>query len=227
MKKNIVRLAPQKTQITFSLSLLAAYAIFSLCVVGFVKLAQEVREQETVGIDTHILIFINNLSNKFLDALLPVATDIGGAVGVIVLTVIVLALLVYKNEYRRALLIIVSVAGATVLNVILKALFERQRPDLWTQLIHETGYSFPSGHAMASAALGIALVVALWHSRWRWWAAGFAGLYIGFVGLSRLYLGVHFPSDIIAGWLVSGAWVLAVALLMRSRFGHKALKNLP
>lgn len=226
MRKKIVHDASNKKQISFSLSLLVAYVFFSVCSLGFIRLAWEVREQETLKFDEQILMMINGWSNVFLDSFLPIATDIGGAAGVILLSVVVLALFVYKNEYRRALLIVVSVAGATALNVACKALFERQRPDLWVQLVHESGYSFPSGHAMASAALGLALVVALWNSRWRWWSAGFAAGYILFVGFSRLYLGVHYPSDIVAGWLVSGAWVLAVALLMRSKLGHQALREL-
>lgn len=226
MKKKTIRSALERKQIQFSLSLLAAYAIFSLCVMGFVRLAWEVREKETLQFDKQVLIVINGWSNTFLDSFLPIATDVGGMVGVTVLTLLVMAVLIYRNEYRRALLIIVSVGGATILNFMLKAVFERARPDLWVRLVQETGYSFPSGHAVASSALGIALVVALWHSRWRWWSVGFATVYILFVGFSRLYLGVHYPSDIIAGWLVSGAWVLAVALLIRSRFGHQALRGL-
>lgn len=226
MTKQQVHYASEKKQVRFSLGLLAAYIIFSVCSIGFIRLAWEVREQETLKIDEQILMSINSWSNKFLDVFLPIATDIGGIVGVIVLTTVATALFFYKNEYRRALLVVVSVAGATLLNVVIKAMFERQRPDLWTQLVHESGYSFPSGHAMASAALGLAIAVALWNSRWRWWGTGFATAYVLFVGFSRLYLGVHYPSDVIAGWLVSGAWVLAVALMMRSKFGHQALRGL-
>ncbi len=226
MVKQQVHYASEKKQVRFSLGLLVAYIIFSVCSLGFIRLAWEVREQETLKIDEQILLFINGWSNTFLDAFLPVATDIGGVIGAVILTTVVTALFFYKNEYRRALLVVVSVAGATLLNVAIKAMFERQRPDLWAQLVHEGGYSFPSGHAMASAALGLAIAVALWNSRWRLWGMGFATVYILFVGFSRLYLGVHYPSDIIAGWLVSGAWVLAVALMIRSRFGHQALRGL-
>lgn len=226
MKKQIIRYASDKKQINFSLSILAAYVLFAICSMGFVKLAWEVREREALPFDDRLLSFIHQNSNTFLDQFLPIATDVGGAVGVIVLCIVLLALFVYKNEYRRALLVIFSVAGAVLLNVLLKAMFTRARPDLWAQLVQETGYSFPSGHAMASAALGIALIVALWNSRWRWWGFWFGAAYILFVGFSRLYLGVHYPSDVIAGWFVSGAWVLAVALIMRSKFGHQALRGL-
>ncbi len=226
MKKKLLRYASEKKQVHFSLGLLAAYVLFCVIAVGFVKLAWEVRERETTGFDESVLTWINKGSTHFLDKFMPVATDIGGLVGVVALTLIIVALFVYKNESRRALLVVTSVAGAALLNIILKSIFTRDRPELWTRLIQETGYSFPSGHAMASAALAIAVAVALWHSRWRWYGFWFAVIYMVFVGYSRLYLGVHYPTDIVAGWLVSGAWVLAVALLMRSKFGHQALRGL-
>lgn len=226
MKKRIIRYASDKKQLNFSLSILAAYVIFALCSMGFVKLAWEVREREMLPFDDRILGAIHANSNAFLDKFLPIATDVGGVIGVVALTVMILAAFIYKNEYRRALLVIFSVSGAVVLNMLLKAMFTRSRPELWAQLIQETGYSFPSGHAMASAALGIALAVALWNSRWRWWGFWFGAGYVLFVGFSRLYLGVHYPSDVMAGWFVSGAWVLAVALMMRSKFGQQALRGL-
>ncbi|MFZ1258589.1 MAG: phosphatase PAP2 family protein [Candidatus Saccharimonas sp.] len=216
----------EEHQVKLTASVIAAFTLFALCVMGFVNIAHEVIERETSPIDTGILKAVHRLESHFLDSFIPVATDIGGVVGVSVLTVLALALFVYKKEYIRAIGVFVSVAGASLLNVLLKSVFERARPDLWERLVNESSYSFPSGHAMASAALGIAVVVALWNSRWRWWSFSAAALYIVFVGFSRMYLGVHYPTDIIAGWCVSGAWVLAVALLIRSKLGHRALKKL-
>ncbi len=214
-----------KQQARFSIGLAVAYLLCSLCSIGFIKLAWEVRERETLAFDEAVLTTINRFSTPFFDIFMPIATDIGGVIGVTALTVLFVALFIYKNEYRRALMVVVSVVGAVALNIVLKSIIARSRPDLWEQLIHETGYSFPSGHAMASAALGLGLAVALWNSRWRWWSFGFATAYILFVGFSRMYLGVHYPTDILAGWCVSGFWVLAVALMMRSRLGHQALRG--
>ena len=216
----------QKQHIHLTVGILAAFVIFALCAMLFVKIAIEVREKETLAFDDAVLEAIHGASNHFLNGFMPIATDIGGVVGVGALTVIFLALFIYKNEQRRALVLAVCVAGASALNVILKSVFERARPDLWGRLVNEAGFSFPSGHAMASSALGIALVVVLWNSRWRWWAFTAATAYILFVGYSRLYLGVHYPTDIFAGWLVSGSWVMAVALIFRSRLGNKALSRL-
>jgi membrane-associated phospholipid phosphatase len=216
----------EQNQIKFTSSLLAVFVVFTFCVMAFVKLAHDVSEHETLGADVAVLKFIHAGETHFLDTFIPIATDIGGMVGATLLTLLILGLFVYRREYLRAFGLFACVSGATLLNLVLKSVFERARPDLWERLINEASYSFPSGHAMTSAAIGIGLTVALWNSRWRWWAFAASTAYVLFVGYTRLYLGVHYPTDILAGWLVSGAWVMAVALMIRSRLGHKALKNL-
>ena len=217
----------EKPQVFFTAGVIALFVGFVLCTLAFVGLSDEVREMDTLPFDTAVLNLVHGMSNYFLDTFMPIATDIGGVVGVVAITLIMTALFVYKNEQRRALMVSITVAGAAGINLILKSVFERARPDLWETLVREPGFSFPSGHAMASAALGAAIVVALWDSRWRWWAFTTATFYIVFVGFSRLYLGVHYPTDIMAGWLVSGAWVMAVTLMFRSRLGNRVLRKLP
>jgi undecaprenyl-diphosphatase len=217
----------KKPQVYFTAGVIALFTGFALFTLAFVGLSDEVREMKTLPFDTAVLNFVHGQSNYFLDIFMPVATDIGGVVGVVAITLIMTALFVYKNERRRALMLSITVAGAAGINLILKSVFERARPDLWETLVREPGFSFPSGHAMASAALGAAIVVALWDSRWRWWAFTTATFYIVFVGFSRLYLGVHYPTDIMAGWLVSGAWVMAATLMFRSRLGNRVLRKLP
>ena len=217
----------EKPQVFFTAGVIALFVGFVLCTLAFVGLSDEVREMDTLPFDTAVLNLVHGMNNYFLDTFMPIATDIGGVVGVVAITLIMTALFVYKNEQRRALMVSITVAGAVGINLILKSVFERARPDLWETLVREPGFSFPSGHAMASAALGAAIVVALWDSRWRWWAFTAATFYIVFVGFSRLYLGVHYPTDILAGWLVSGGWVMAVTLMFRSRLGNRVLRKLP
>lgn len=203
-----------------------SFAAFAFCAMIFTKVAKDVFfDHETMPFDKGILLAINGISDPFLDAFMPVATDMGGVIGVGLLSTLFFGMFVYKSEYRRATIIAVSVIGATIINQILKAVFERPRPDLWEQLVHESSYSFPSGHAMASAALGFAIIACLWRSRWRWYGVGAGVLYIVFVGFSRLYLGVHYPTDIIAGWAVSGAWVAIVAALLHTETGKRAVKK--
>lgn len=205
---------------------IVSFAAFSFCALVFTKIAKDVFiDRETMPFDRGILLAINKISDPFLDAFMPVATDLGGVIGVGLLSILFVGMFVYKAEYRRATIIAVSVAGAAILNQILKAVFERQRPDLWTQLIHESSYSFPSSHAMASAALGFAIIACLWRSRWRWYGVGAGVTYILFVGFSRMYLGVHYPTDIMAGWVVSGAWVAIVTALLHTKAGHRAIQK--
>src|SRR5690606_17364220 len=87
----------------------------------------------------------------------------------------------------------------------------------WPPLAPETSFSFPSGHAMQSMALATALLVLAWNTRWRWPVLLAGAAFTGIVGLSRVYLGVHFPSDVLAGWCASLAWAVGLALLFRRR----------
>lgn len=100
-----------------------------------------------------------------------------------------------------------------VINLLAKALLGRVRPALWVSLAPETTPSFPSGHAMGSAAVVLALGLILAHSprRWLLWLPG--ALFVLGVGISRMYLGVHYPSDVLAGWIASVGWVTSVYLL--------------
>lgn len=216
----------EQKQFALTAGLIALFAGFTVLAMLFVKLAWEVREKETLPFDDAVLGWVHSFESPALDRFVPVLTDVGGLVVVSLLSLVFLGALVYKRELYRALHLGLCMAGAAALNVVLKSVFERARPDLWDKLVHESSYSFPSGHSMMSAALALALVAALWNSRWRWWAVGFAALYIPLVGATRLYLGVHYPTDVLAGWLVSGAWVMAVTLLLRSRLAHRALNKI-
>ncbi|MDF2461379.1 MAG: acid phosphatase, partial [Candidatus Saccharibacteria bacterium] len=113
--------------------------------------------------------------------------------------------------------VVLSVAGAALLNLLLKASFQRDRPDLWESIVTETSYSFPSGHAMASSALAFSVMLVLWETKWRWLAVAVGTIYFVLVGVSRMYLGVHFPSDVVAGWCVSLAWVGIVHRILRRK----------
>ena len=111
--------------------------------------------------------------------------------------------------------------GAALMNLLAKHVFSRVRPDLWLSLIPETTFIFPSGHAMQSMAVGCGLVLLLWQSRWRTLMIVVATLFVIAVGTSRMYLGVHYPSDILAGWSASFAWVMGLGAAFSRRRGIK------
>ena len=108
-----------------------------------------------------------------------------------------------------------SVAGAAALTGVMKLVFHRPRPELWPRLVTESGASFPSGHSMYSAAFVVALILLAWPTRWRWPALVAGTVFTLVVGWSRVDLGVHYPTDVLAGWLSGTAWVLGVYSLLR------------
>ena len=116
---------------------------------------------------------------------------------------------------REAAFAGLSVGGAAFFNALAKALFERPRPDLWPSPSPEADYGFPSGHAMLSMALAVSLALLVWKRPGRWPIVAAGSAWVLLVGLSRLYLGVHFPSDILAGWSASLAWVVGLFLALR------------
>ncbi|MGI4871311.1 MAG: phosphatase PAP2 family protein [Janthinobacterium lividum] len=120
------------------------------------------------------------------------------------------AALVATGQRRAAWQFTLGLGGSMLLTQVIKRLAARPRPTLWVSQRPEHTYSFPSGHAMDAAALAAALFFALPHARRAWVPAP---LFAAGVGWSRLYLGVHFPSDVLAGWGAGAGWVLLVQLL--------------
>ncbi|MBB5232940.1 phosphatase PAP2 family protein [Deinococcus budaensis] len=118
-----------------------------------------------------------------------------------------------------------AVAGAAALNVLVKLVFQRPRPADLVAVLTEPGFSFPSGHAMSNLAFGYALTLVFWHTRWRWPVALLGCGWGLAVGLSRIYLGVHYPSDVLAGFAASVAWVAGLYLILGRRW--PALRRSP
>lgn len=187
------------------------FLVFLVAVIGFVYLAEEVVEGDTLAFDQWVLTTINGTSSGLQDSVWTVITEFGGFVGVPIVTVLVALVLVRKKRVRHAIVMVAGVGGAAVINVVLKLMFERVRPDLWEQLVVETSYSFPSGHAMASCALAASLVLVAWNDRWRYPVLAIGIVYVVLIGYSRLYLGVHYPTDVMAGWAIAIAWVLLLS----------------
>ena len=152
-------------------------------------------------------------------------TTIGGPLGLAVLGLIVGGLLVLKRHWRWMIYLAITCGGGSLLNLELKHYFERARPALAEALRQAHGYSFPSGHAMGSTVVFGALaylatrVLTLW--RWRSAAIALACTLVCSVALSRVYLGVHWISDIAAGISAGGLWVVvttvAYEVLRRAR----------
>jgi undecaprenyl-diphosphatase len=182
----------------------------------FGELAEEVWENEGgFPWDVPILLAIRTTASPQLDVFVSEFTKLGVFWGVFpVATIIGLALL-FRRRWRSLTYFLTTLLGSIVINLTAKQLLHRVRPHLWESPTPVFDYGFPSGHAMSSMTFIATLTILAWHSRWRLPIIIGGGLFVLAIGWTRLYLGVHYPSDIVAGWLVSIAWAIGVSLLIR------------
>ncbi|MBF9238109.1 phosphatase PAP2 family protein [Hymenobacter sp. BT683] len=190
---------------------------FVLPWVGFVLLAQKVWTGGFAS-DNAILKLLYRNASPTLDALAVALANIGDSEPMIALGVVVAAVLARLRYWRQAGVFVLAVGGSMLLTQVLKAHFARPRPDLWVSIKPALTFSFPSGHAMDTAALATAVTFLLWQHRVHWLAWPWLPLFALAVGWSRMYLGVHFPSDVLAGWLSAIGWVTGVFLLFAPAF---------
>lgn len=195
---------------------LIGFLLYVVPLLLFVKLAREVREQETLQFDVAALQIVHSHATPWLDHIVLMATELASLPAIALIGGIIIWLCWKQGAREKILFVVMSLGGSALANIILKALFQRDRPELWQRLVTENSYSFPSGHAVASATLAVLCMVLVWQTKWRYVAVGGGLLYMALIGITRLYLGVHYPTDIVAGWLVATAWVLIAALVMRS-----------
>jgi undecaprenyl-diphosphatase len=204
--------------------LVATLVLFWAPVIVFSKLAGEIVEREEITFDVIILSWIHSLSTPWLDTFFLIVTNLGGVISIASITLLLLAYLSHKKQWQAVLVLLMTVGGAAVANLMLKLLFHRDRPSLWHPSVVETSFSFPSGHAMLSAALIMSIIFILWKTRLRLTSIIIGTLLILLIGTSRLYLGVHYPSDVMAGWCASLAWiVIVVAVIKRLAHHHKVI----
>lgn len=195
-------------------TLLLVFAGLLLPLWAFAELADEIHEREAIVFDVPVLEYAHGLSRQSLDLFFTVIAKLGYQWGVVPFDIVLVVALGVRRRLREASFAAIALGGSGLLNIAAKQFFARERPSLWESIAPEHNYSFPSGHAMGSMTLAAVLILLCWPTRWRWAAIGLMVPFTVLVGCSRLYLGVHYPSDILAGWAVATAWVVAVYLLV-------------
>jgi membrane-associated phospholipid phosphatase len=164
--------------------------------------------------DESIMYYIRSLAHSELDEWVSRLTIFGEIAGVPILVGMALLLRFLAKRPLSAFFFATSLSGAGAINIASKLVFQRIRPSLWVSPLPEIDYSFPSGHAMISIALATTLVLLIWPTRLRWPAFICAIPCVVGISASRLYLGVHYPSDIMAGWCAGFVWVMGLYLLL-------------
>jgi undecaprenyl-diphosphatase len=189
----------------------------SLLVLG--SIAEGVRTQEVFALDTWATPFLHGIASPGLDFVMLRLTDIGSSLVIVPIFAVAVALLIRKRRYGAALFLTVASGGSLVLNGSMKVLFERPRPQLdYARVLPD--YSFPSGHTMNALTFYVALTLIVWSvfgRRIGLAAAGIAVLLAIGVGVSRIYLGYHYLTDVVGGILAGIAWLLIVGAAFRAR----------
>lgn len=164
--------------------------------------------------DIPILQAVHTLSDPTWEPYVRILSKFGVFWGVFPVATTVGLILLYLKRWRSLTYLAFTLLGNIAINRTAKMFFHRERPSLWEALSARLDYAFPSGHAMSSMVLIAVLVIITWGSRWCWWVLVAGGAFVVTIGWTRLYLGVHFPSDILAGWMLSLAWAVGVSLLI-------------
>ncbi|WP_066064744.1 phosphatase PAP2 family protein [Neobacillus soli] len=204
--------------------LIIAFIISLVCVLGFSLISLLISDHKIIDFDSDVIAAIQGLESPFLTKVMKFFTFIGSAPVVIILSIFLLFFLYKVLHHRLELILFVSaIFGSAVLNQILKLVFHRVRPN-FHRLIDIAGYSFPSGHAMNAFAVYVIISFLLWrHIASKWGRSLLIFISVAMIvaiGTSRIYLGVHYPSDIIGGYLASGFW-LTVAILFFQFYKEK------
>jgi len=199
----------------------------------FAKLSEEIFENEFTTLDVNFELWVHSFANTGLDAFFNFFTTIGSVTGMLILTALTFGLLSWRRHFHSAWLLVLVVVGGTLITQVLKALFRRPRPELWVGSGHRpTSFSFPSGHSTISLCFfGVLIWLGLKFLKTPLARVGWTILMlfsILMIGLSRIYFGVHYPTDVVGGFIAGSFWLITVisGISLYDRIHHIQSKNL-
>jgi len=208
-------------------AMLVLFLLAAACILVFLMLASEVREGEVFGVDRWLIQALRDPADPsapigplWLRRVLTDITALGGSPVLTLLTIISAGYLIAARKAATAAFLVAAVATGELASNLLKLVYARPRPDIVAHLVDTYSTSFPSGHAMNSAivflTLGALLARAEADRAVRTYLMAVALFLTLLVGFSRIYLGVHWPSDVLAGWCVGAAWAILCSWVART-----------
>ena len=219
-------------------ALLGTFLVVAAVMFAFLKLASEMVEGETAAFDRWLLQALRSpvdpsvpIGPEWLKAAMIDVTALGGTSVLTLFTVIAVGYLTAARKAATAGFLAAAVIGGALTSTLLKLAFGRARPDLVIHLVTVDSASFPSGHALNSAVVyltvGALLARAEPKRTVRIYLIATAVLLTLMIGFSRVYLGVHWPSDVIAGWCVGAAWAMICSIVARALQKRRAIEPQP
>ena len=193
------------------------WIIAFLCLIIVLMMLEDIFENEQMSLDMFVYrLVILNLRSEPLTVIMKVITNLSSAYVLIAITV---GMLLFLKNKKIGLCVASNLMITTVLNQVLKYIIQRPRPDGY-RLVIESGYSFPSGHSMVSMAFYGLLIYLIWkmvkNKKIKYIACGMLGILIPLIGFSRIYLGVHYASDVIGGFAIAIAYLIVFANITKS-----------
>lgn len=215
----------------FEARVLVGVVLAAGALLTFLNIADEMAEGETEALDRHLILSLRTpgdlndpIGSRNVEEAVRDVTALGGTTLVVVVTVVAVLSFLFHKKRMHALVMGGVVLAAWASSAATKALYGRPRPDLVPHEAYVYSGSFPSGHSTMSTAafLTLAMLVASLEARRRSKALAYAlaGLVIVGVGVSRVYLGVHWPSDVLAGWCLGAGWALVGWVALRALGGQ-------
>src|SRR6476469_419754 len=201
--------------------------IVTIGVVGFAScvsiifilawLFEEVLEKQAFGFDTAWIYWVHGYANPSLDAMMLTITQLADARVVVVIVALTLGILWWRNHRSEAKIFAIACLGAFILNNGMKLFFAKPRPHIFPSLISETSFSFPSGHALGGFVMYgfLAYLLSAHFPKYSKFIYTLAVITIAAIGLSRIYIGVHWPTDIIAGYGVGYIWLMLCITMLK------------
>ena len=204
------------------------WIIAFLCLIIVLMMLEDIFENEQLTLDMVVYrLVILNLRSEPLTKIMKVITNLSSAYVLIAITI---GTLLFVKNKKVGLCVASNLVITTLLNQLLKYIIQRPRPDGY-RLIAESGYSFPSGHSMVSMAFYGLIIYLIWkmvkNKKIKYISCGILGLLIPMIGFSRIYLGVHYASDVIGGFAISIVYLLLFTNIARSVLQLEKEKNYP
>jgi len=210
---------------------IAIFLGIALPLLAFIEIADEVGEGEARWFDESLLLALRTsdpadpIGPRWFETAIMDITALGGFAVLALVTLLAVGYLLAIKRWGGALMLLAATLGGTAISEGLKMGFNRPRPDLVAHVVETTSMSFPSGHAMLSAVTYLTIGALIAHTQesrqLRGYVLGAAILLTLLIGASRVYLGVHWPTDVLAGWCLGAAWALvcwtAVTWLTRDK----------
>lgn len=198
--------------------LLLWFGIFvPLLLVGVI--AEDVWDQERYAFEQPLMLAVHRYTAGTLWEDLALVLHWLGKWPAATLMAVLLAWYESRQQRRaRAVFVLAGAALSTAIMSAAKAFFDRPRPELWPRLVEETSASFPSGHSTFAAALAATVVILCWQRPYRWQVLALAAALAALAGFSRVVLGVHYPTDVLVGWITGALTVLGIFQIMRGRW---------